>query len=155
MLQQLKQEVTFHTCRGQAVLLSEWWNRFQELCNESIPFYYKSRRAFFKYKITQIIPDITIIPRQGTDLEDDLLISSSLSLAKICELVNGNSDVAEEMKLPAYNQNEMGQMVHVAFYLRSLILAHPPNEKAELTEETAYASVPEALYIFMALKYGD
>ena len=109
--------MTFLTCRGQAFLLSECWNHFQELCNEqsiSIPFYYKFRRAFFKYKITQIISDITIIPRRGTDLEDDLLISSSLSLGKICELVNGNSDVAEEMKLPAYNQNEMGQMVHVA-----------------------------------------
>ena len=93
--QQLKKEVTFHTCRGQAVLLSEWWNRFQELCNESIPFYYKSRRAFFKYTITKIIPNITIIPWQGTDLEDDLLISSSLSLAKICRPVNGNSDIAE------------------------------------------------------------
>ena len=69
--------------------------------------------------------------------------------------MNGNSDIAEVMKLPAYNQNEMGQSVYVALYLRSLILAHPPNQKAELTEETAYASAPEALYIFMALMHEN
>ena len=32
----------------------------------------------FKHKITQLIFDITIISRQDTDLEDDLIISSSL-----------------------------------------------------------------------------
>ena len=44
-------------------------------------------KVIFKHKITQLIPDITIISRQDTDHEDELIIYSSLSLAKIkiCE----------------------------------------------------------------------
>ena len=44
-------------------------------------------KVIFKHKITQLIPDITIISQQDKDLEDELIIYSSLSLAKIkiCE----------------------------------------------------------------------
>ena len=44
-------------------------------------------KVIFKHKITQLIPDITIISRQDTDLEDELIIYSSFSLVKIksCE----------------------------------------------------------------------
>ncbi|XP_068200369.1 uncharacterized protein [Palaemon carinicauda] len=154
---QLKLEIQWRTCRGQAVLVSECWSRFQDLCNEQslvVPYYYESRRAFFKYKLTKLLPDITIIPRQGTELEDDLLISSSLSQVDVCEILNTGSIDEHALKLPAYNENEMVQMVHVALYLRNLILQHTPNKKAELTEENAYASVPEGLYVFMAIMYG-
>ena len=62
------------------------------------------------------------------------MISSFLhhSLAKICEIVNGNSDSAKEMKLPSYNQNMMGQLIHVALYLWILILAHLTNQRTSL-----------------------
>ena len=46
-------------------------------------------------------------------------------------------------------------MVHVALYLRNLILQHAPNTEAELSEENAYASVPEGLYVFMVLMHGS
>ena len=103
--------------------------------NNQFQFHHITNHA----KIIQLLLSITVILCQSTDLKDDLIISSS------CD---------EELKLPAYNQNEMGHMVHVALYLRKLILEHPLNEKAELTEETAYESVPEALYVFLALMYG-
>ena len=103
----------------------------------SVPSYYKSQRAFFKYKIIQTLPDITIIPRQSTDLEDDIIISSSLSMVDVCALLKDDSN-NEKLKLPAYNKHEIGQMAHVALYLRKLILEHPLNEKAELTEENAF-----------------
>ena len=154
---QLIRELEYRICRGQAVLLSECWSRFKQLCEEkhvAIPSYYQKRRAFLKYKITQRLPNITIIPCQGTELEDDLIISSALSLIDVCNLLNDDSNIADELKLPVYNETEMGQMVHVALYLRSLILEHPFNKKTELTEETAYASIPEALYVFIAIMYG-
>ena len=108
------------------MLLSDCWYRFQELCEKeslSVPSYYKSRRALFKYKIIQTLPDITIIPRQSTDLEDDIIISSSLSMVDVCALLKDDLN-NEELKLPAYNKHEIGQMAL--------------NEKAELTEENAF-----------------
>ena len=154
---QLKEEMIWRTCRGQAVLVSDCWVRFQELCEDNslvVPYYFEKRRAFFRYKLTELLPNITVIPHQGTDLEDHLLISSSLSLPDVCELLKSESDDDAELKLPAYNENEMVQVVHVALYLRSQIIQHTPNVKAELTEENAYASLPEALYVFMAIMYG-
>ena len=44
-------------------------------------------------------------------------------------------------------------MVYVALYLNRLILEHEPNENAELNDETAFAVVPEELYIFIAFMY--
>ena len=106
----------YRLCRGQAILMSQCWARFQELCLEHsvpIPYYYKSRRAFFSHKLTQMIPDITIIPRQGTDLEDDIIISASLFLVQVINLINNDSTGDVDFTIPAYNQNEMMQMVHV------------------------------------------
>ena len=40
-------------------------------------------KVIFKHKITQLIPDITIISQQDTGHEDEFIIYSSLSLAKI------------------------------------------------------------------------
>ena len=148
VFRQLKREIQWRISRGQAVLVSECWVRFKDLCEEhslSVPYYFESRRAFFRYKLTQLLPNISVIPRQGTDLGDDLIISSSLSLPDVCDILTENSKESHDLKLPAYNENEMMQMVHVALYLRRHILQHPLNTKAELTEE---------LYVFIALMYG-
>ena len=77
-----------------------------------------------------MLPDVTIIPRQGTNFEDDVIISSSLSLVVVSDLLNNDSDEEPDLKLPANNQQEMLQMVHVALYLQKLILEHDPNEEA-------------------------
>ena len=79
------------------------------------------------------------------------MISSSLSQNDIDELVEDETDC---FTLSTYNNEEMTHMVHVALYLRRLILDHDLNKNAELTEENAYASVPEALYVFMAIMHG-
>ena len=42
----------------------------------------------------------------------------------------------------------MIRMLHVVLYLRKLIREHDRDKEANLMEETAYASVPEALYVF-------
>ena len=106
VLRQLTKEIQYRTCRGQALLLSECWSRFQDLCEKqsvSVPSYYKSRRAFFKYKIIQALPEITIIPRQSIDLEDDIIIiSSSLSMVDVFALLKDDSS-NEELKVPAYS----------------------------------------------------
>lgn len=60
----------------------------------------------------------------------------------------------DNLQLPAYNEDEMIHMVHVALYLRNLILQHAPNNKSQLTEENTYDSVPKGLYIFMAIMHG-
>ena len=44
--------------------------------------------------------------------------------------------------------------VKVALRLRSLIFDQPLNQCASLTEETTFDSVPEELYIFLALIHG-
>ena len=72
--------------------------------------------------------------------------------------VNGNSDAAEEMKLPAYYIYIIKiwwNSWYIWHYLQSLILVHPSNQKAELTEESAYVSVLVALFIFMALMHEN
>ena len=81
-------------------------------------------KVIFKHKITQLIPDITIISRQDTDLEDEFIIYSSLSLAKI--------EIYEEwmvilmlqkkwnfLHMYIYNQNMMEQLVHMALLTKS------------------------------------
>ena len=60
----------------------------------------------------------------------------------------------DNLQLPAYNKDEMIHMVHVALYLRNIILQHAPNNKSQLTEENTYDSVPKGLYIFMAIMHG-
>ena len=105
---QLKEEVIWRTCRGQAVLVSDCWVRFRELCEQNsfvVPHYFVTRRAFFRYRLTEIVPNITVIPHQGTDLEDHILISSSLSLPEVCEVLKRETDEDAELKLPAYNEN--------------------------------------------------
>ena len=69
--------------------------------------------------------------------------------------MNGNSDATEEMKLPAYIIKIWWNSWYIWHYLQSLILAHPSNQKAELTEESAYVSVPAAVYISMALMHEN
>ena len=156
VFEQVRNEIRARTCRGQAVLLSDCWDRFVELCNThslDIPSYFKSRRAFFKEKLLQNISSVTVIPRQSSELEDDIIIAKRLSMRGICDIIKEEEGDTCDMNIPSYNQNEMTQMVHVALYLRSLILSHPKNTKVELTEENAYASVPEALYVFIALMH--
>ena len=152
---QLRKEIISRTYRGQAVLVSDCWDRFRALCQEyslRVPYYFEAKRRFFRYKLLEIVPEVSVIPRQCGDIEDDIIISSSLSLTDVCGLIE--NEQVEDIQLPAYNENEMTQMVHVALYLRSLILEHEPNHKAQLTEENAYASVPEALYVFMAIMHS-
>ena len=128
--------------------------RFEDLCdtyNVGVPYYFIVRRSFFLNKLCDILPTITIIPKQGSDEDDGLIISSSLSQKDIRDL---SHDDKEDIKLAPYNDNEMLHMVHVALYLNKLIHEQTPNDKTLLTEENAYASIPEALYIFMALMHG-
>ena len=65
-----------------------------------------------------------------------------------------SEDEKVEIKLTPYNDNEMMHLVHVSLYLRKLINEHPVNKSTHLSDETAYVSVPEALYVHMALIYG-
>ena len=96
------------------------------------------------------MPNISVIPKKDTVEEDSLIISSSLSPLDVWNLLKVDD---QEIKLKPYNKSEMLHMVDVALYLNRLILEHEPNENAELTEETAFAAVPEELYIFIALMY--
>ena len=140
--------------------MSDCWARFKELSEEQsvpVPYYFEIRRAFFKEKLKQLIPNIEMIPRQSPDLDDDIIIPVSLTVRDKCEVLKEQShDTDDLLRLPAYNNSEMNQMVHVALYLRRQILDHPTNVKAQLTEENAYASIPEALYdiVFMALMHS-
>ena len=74
----LKHEIISRTSRGQAVLVSECWERFSDMCWEHslpVPYYYKVRRKFFLNKIIELVPHVIVIPRQSADVEDDLIIS--------------------------------------------------------------------------------
>ena len=49
VFEQVRRELKARTCRGQAVLLSDCWDRFVELCEThslDIPTYFTSRRIF-------------------------------------------------------------------------------------------------------------
>ena len=147
VMHDLKNEIEYRTCRGQAVLVSDCWARFRNLCihhGVSIPSYFEQHCRFFKYKIVSIVPNVAIIPQKNIEFEDDLIISSSVSMEEARHLVD-DDDKAFQSILPAYNDNEMLQMTHVALYLRGLVLQQKHNTSADLSEETAYASVPEAL----------
>ena len=157
VFQELRKEIEAQTCRGQAVLLSDCWERFQELCHNKsveIPYYYLARNAFFKEALMKGLSNTLEVPKQSSQLEDDILIAESLLHKDICNVILGTDGDELQMKLPAYNQNEMNQMVHVALYLRGLIMSHPNNTKAELTEDNAYASISEGLYVFLAIMFG-
>ena len=149
----LKTDIKSRLRRGHAVLVSQCWERFQDLCathNVSVPFYFIKRRQFFVNKICELIPEVLVIPKQGG--EDCVLISSDLSMESIQTIADEEDN--EQLKIPAYNDNEMLHMVHVALYLRQLILEHTINKTATLNEETAYAAIPEALYMFLALIFA-
>ena len=157
IFEQLRREIYARTHRGQAVLVSDCWERFKELSEETnsiIPYYFLSRRSFFKEKLVQLLPNVQIIHRQSSDLEDDIIISTSLTMRDICDILTSEGGEPGDFKLPAYNEDEMIKLVHVALYLRKLILDHPAHSKSELTEENAYSAVPEGLYVFMALMHG-
>ncbi|MCP3890821.1 MAG: hypothetical protein GY702_18405 [Desulfobulbaceae bacterium] len=150
---ELKREILSLTKRGHAVLASSCWERFQDLCaahQVPVPYYFTAKRKFFLNKLCSIVPDISVIPKKDIDEEDSLIISSCLSPVEVQQVL----EVDEDIRLKPHNQSEMEHMVHVALYLNRLILDHEQNETAELTEETAFAAVPEGLYIFMALVYG-
>ena len=155
LFETLKGEIECRTSRGQAVLLSECWQRFHNLCDDNsvpVPLYFKTRPSLFKTKLLKMLPNVNIIPKQDSDFEDDIIVPSSYSVVDVCDLLTNEG--FEDLNLPAYNENEMIHMVHVALYLRSLILNQEENKRAELTEETSYACIPEALHIFMSLMYG-
>ena len=110
--------------------------------------------------MTQLIPDITIISRQDTDLEDEFIIYSLISLAKIetCEkwiLILMLQKKWNFLHMYIYIIKIWWNSWYIWHYLQSIILAHPSNQKAGLTEESAYVSVPVALYIFMALMHEN
>ena len=159
VITQLRKEVRLQTCRGQALLLSDVWERYQDLCKEesiAIPYYFLTRRAFFKEHLCKGVKDIMIVPKKSSALDDDILISSNLSQSDISKIMDDKSCDEEEFKIPSYQSSQMHQMVHLALHLKGLIQSHPINNKAELTEANAFAAVPEALYIFIALlKGGD
>ena len=137
----------------QAVLVSDCWARFKELSEEQsvpVPYYFDIRQAFFKEKLKQLIPNIEIIPRQSSDLDDDIIIPVSLTGRDKCEVLKEQShDTDDLLRLPAYN-SEMNQMVHVALYLRRQILDHPKNVKAQFTEENAFARICPCCMSFAA-----
>ena len=60
-----------------------------------------------------MLPNVNIIPKQDSDFEDDIIVPSSYSVVDVCDLLTNEG--FEDLKLPAYNENEMIHMVHVAF----------------------------------------
>ena len=109
------------------------------------------RRRFFANKLCELIPDLILVPKQ--DRDDYILISSNISAENIAQY-RGEDESEGELKIPSYNNNEMLHIVHVALYLHKLSLDHKRNKTATLNEETAFAAVPEDLYMFMALYYA-
>ena len=68
-------------------------------------------------------------------------------MAEVSYLVD-DKDQEVKFKLPAYNNNEMLQITHVALYLRGLVLKQKHNTSADINEETSYAAVFEEFYVF-------
>ena len=151
----LCQDIKARTSRGQAVLVSDSWERFKDLCVEhkrKIPHYFKLRRKFFINKLTSLMPNITEVKRHEDG--DYILISSTLSYDDFNNVINDEDD--HELKLPAYSDNEMLHSVHSALRLRKLILDLIGNvvTKANLSEESANECIPEDLYIFILILCG-
>ena len=145
----LKLELQSLTARGHGVLVSECWQRFQDLCNQhnvAVPYYLTVRRKHLLNKLCNVVPNLTILPMQDSD--DSLVISSSLSINDIRELTE---DEKNEIQPAPYTDNEALQSVHVALNLNRAIHEHKRNTKTLLTEENAFAAVPMLLYMHLAL----
>ena len=152
----LSSEVNARLCRGHIVLISVCYDRFQKLCEEykvSIPPYLRTKH-FFKYKLSDFLPDIAVIPHKENDGDDDLLISSKLTLSEVSKILDEEQSATQDFKMPVYNENRCLELVHTALRLRENILSHAPNTCATLNEETAYESINEELYVFMAVLHG-
>ena len=69
---QLRKDIISRVCRGQAVLVSDCWERYKALCEEYSlpnPYYFEANRKFFRYKLIQLVPNACVIHLQSNDIE--------------------------------------------------------------------------------------
>ncbi len=113
----LKRELVSLIVSGHAALVSVCWERFVDLCeihNAQVPHYFRVRRKFFLNKVCNIVPNISVIPKQDSNDFDAVIISSSLSRNDVRDLTE---DEKVEIKLTPYNDNKIVHLVHVSLYI--------------------------------------
>ena len=162
-VKQQSKEIDYRLCQWKALLIYAYWERFEELCGSrdvSIPFYLRSKLRYFKYKLSKLLPNIPIIPRQEVNCDDDIGISSSLTYAEAHHVFNEQNIDDDEFKLPAYNESEMVGL-YVVLYL-TIAYKQCLQAYSTLAEDTLWnvardtdANVPSNLTYGRLVQFGQ
>ena len=77
----------------------------------TIPPYLTIRR-FFRYRLSDYLKHVNMIPCKETYIEDHLLVSSKLSYSSTVDLISEEQVSLEEFKLPVNKENKYLELVH-------------------------------------------
>ena len=160
----LSQELEHLSSRSDILDLSDVWNRYCALSDESditIPSSFISRRTTFKDKLAERIDgmyDIIILHDQARTEPRSLLVPTKFRHLPVSAMINNDDDDDEmEKTIPTFKHqtdDSFLSMVHVSLRIRNDILSHPRPEGIEVNEDKAIDCVPDSLYIFLNLLLG-
>jgi len=144
---------------AQVLELSEVWKRYCHLAETAdidVPACFTSRRSSFKEKLKPYISnffEFVVMHNQAVEDRQTLLVPTKYGHVPISKLIAEDEDAHT---IPAYQPVDdlFLEMVHVAFKLRSEIMAQPPYEGFNISEDEAISCVPENLFMFLRLLFG-
>ena len=127
-----------------------------ETADIDVPACFTSRRSSFKEKLKPYISnffEFVVMHNQAVEDRQTLLVPTKYGHVPISKLIAEDEDAHT---MPAYQPVDdlFLEMVHVAFKLRSEIMAQPPYEGFNISEDEAISCVPENLFMFLRLLFG-
>lgn len=157
----LSKELIVCAEHGKVIELSEVWNRFCQIAQETgtqIPPSFISRLSTFKEKLQKHIDhvyDFMVLADQTPAERKTILVPIKYAHVPMTSMQTSNQD-DEISFIPDFKPHEDGflSMVHVALKLRSEIQSHQAHKGLSVGEDDAIACVPENLYMFIRLIFG-